>query len=155
LVIGASLINALQSFRFQEPSIAVEAQKRGLTPSLRRRSLEVQNAATTMEKRTHRTAAIVHAKCLASVSSPNGPIAAPHVVEGPCRESSKSRKRQSMVVQTALIIMATRRSSNAAWTHAPSIAKDHGANGPNAINNALTARATVPLAQSRASSLSL
>jgi hypothetical protein len=155
LVIGASLTNALPRFHLQEASFVVEAQKRGHTSSLRRRSLEVKNAATSMETRMHRTAAIGHVKCLALASSPNGAIVAPRVVEGPSHESLKSRKRQSMVAQIALIIMATKRLRHVAMTHALFLVKDLGANGPNAVKNALTVRATVPLVRSRAGTLSL
>lgn len=155
LVIGVSLTNALPRFRLQEASFAVEAQKRENTSSLRRRSLEVKNAATTMETLTHRIAAIVHVKYLASASSPNGAIVAPHVVVGPRHDLSKSRNRQSMVAQIALIRMATWRLRPAAMILAPFLVKDLGANGPNAVNNALTARAMVPLARSRANTLSL
>jgi sulfatase maturation enzyme AslB (radical SAM superfamily) len=155
LVIGANLTNALPSFRFQEASLAVEAQKQELTSSLRRRRMEVQNAATNMERRMHRTAAIVHVKCLALASSPNGAIVAPRVVEGPCHESLKSHNRQCMVAQIALIIMATKRLRHVAMTRAPFLVKDLGVNGPNAVNNALTVRAMVPLARSRANTPSL
>jgi hypothetical protein len=155
LVIGASMTSALQSFRFQEASIVVEAQKPGLTSSLKRHSSEAQNAVTMLETWTHWIAVIVHAKSLASASSASGPIAVQHVVVAPSRESSKSLNQPSMVVPTARTTMATLRLSNAEWTHAPLIAKDHGALGPSAVNNALIARVMVPLAPSLGSTPSL
>jgi hypothetical protein len=155
LVIGASMANALQSFRFQEASIVVEAQKPGLTSSLKRHSSEALNAATMLVTWTHWIVVIVHAKSLASASSASGLIAVQHVVVAPSLELSECRKQPSMVVPTARTTMATLRLSNAEWTHAPLIVKDHGALGPNAVNNALIAKAMVPLGPRLASSPSL
>jgi len=109
LVIGARLAHAVQGFRFQEASIAAEAQNPGLTPSLRRRSAEVKNAATRMETRTQWIVVIVVAKSVASVSGASGASAAPNVVVGQSRESSKSHDRQRVTVRTALMLMARKR----------------------------------------------
>jgi hypothetical protein len=155
LVIGASMTNALQSFRFQEASTVVEAQKPGSTSSLKRHSSEALNAVTRLVTWTHWIVVIVHAKSLASASSASGLIAAQLVVVAPRREPSKSLNQPSMVVPTAPTKMATLRLSNAEWTHAPLIVKDHGALGPNAVNNALIAKAMVPLGPRLASSPSL
>jgi len=155
LVIGPSLRNALQSSRFQEASTVAEAQKPGFTSSLRTHSLEVKNAATQLETRKLWIVVIVVAKSLASASSAIGATAAPHVVVGPSREPSKSHKGQSVVVLTAHTTMATLRLSHVEWTHAPLIAMDHGAAGPNAVKHAPIVRPMVPLVRSRASSLSL
>lgn len=155
LVIGASSSHAPRSFRFQEATIVEEAQKPGLTSSPRRHNLEVKNAATKLETKTQWIVATVHAKSLALVSSMNGASAPPLVVVEPRREPSKSLKRQNMVARIAPISMGTRRMRTVEWTHAPLIVKDHGVNGMNAVKHALIARVTVPLARSRARTLSL
>jgi hypothetical protein len=146
------MTSALQSFLFQEASIAVEAQKQESTSSLSKHSLEAKNAATSMVTQARWIVVIVHAKFLASVSSASGPIAAQHVVVAPSLEPSKSLNQPSMVVPTAPTMLATLRLRNVEWTHAPWIVKDRGALGPNAVNSALTARAMVPLVPSLASS---
>jgi len=92
---GASLVIAPPSGMgiLMEDSIAAMAPRRGPSSFHSRLSSEVKNAATTMETRIRRSAAIVVVQKIASDNGAHGVIAAPLVVVEPGRESSKSHKR--------------------------------------------------------------
>merc|ERR1719163_1573363 len=91
---GASLMNAMQGslgILMEKDSIAAMAPRQGPTLLNERRSLEVENAATTMETRIQRSVATVVVQKIAWDNGPNGVIVAPLVAVEPGRESSKSK----------------------------------------------------------------
>jgi hypothetical protein len=115
----------------------------------------VRNAATRMERRTLKTVGTVHARCLASATGTSGVTAVLSAAVALHLACMKLHSNQSMVAQIAPTMMATRRLRRAMIIRAQFIVKDHGAPGVNAPNNAPTAKAMVPLAQSLANTLSL
>jgi hypothetical protein len=155
LVIGARLTPALRSCPLQEATIAVEAQKPGLSLSRKRRSMEAENAATTMETRMHSPAASVVVNNTAKVNGENGVSVALRVVEEASREPLPSHNRKHAMVRHAWLLMRRERPAHAMTSHAPSIAKDLGANSANAVKRAPTARAMVLLAPSSRRTLSM
>jgi len=146
------MTNAMRRFQLQVDSIAAEGQKQKSMSSHKRHNLVVQSVAMPTEKHTLRNVVTVHVKFLALVTGVPGRTAVPCVVVALHLALSKSHSQQNMVAQTALTMMVTRRLSLAMNSHAPLIAKDHGALGVNAANNALIVRVTVPLAPSLVSS---
>lgn len=115
----------------------------------------VRNAATRMERRTLKTVGTVHARCLASATGTSGVTAVLSAAVALHLACLKLHSQRSMVAQIAPTMMATRRLRRAMIIRAQFIVRDHGAPGVNAPNNAPTAKAMVPLAQSLANTLSL
>jgi len=173
LAVGVSGAHAMHRFRILEASFVVGDHKLEFTPSRRRLNMVVKNAARRMATQKIRPVAMFVVKNIASASGLHGALAASHVsmprhfqeLVEPSREPTKFFHLPSVVAGTALILtpmvpqflMARKRLRKGATKMlvAPVNASDHGASGVTAIKHALTVRAMVPLARSRASSLSL
>jgi len=147
-VIGARLTPALRSCPHQEAGIAVEARKPGPTLSHKRHSSEAENAAPAMGTRMRSPAVSVVVNNIAKANGVNGVSAAPHAVEEASREPLPSHNLKRAMVQHASLLTRRERPAPAMTSHAPSLAKDHGANSVNAVKRAPIARAMVLLVPS-------